>query len=270
MHQFLKFILEWNSTCFGQFLCPSSGVFHCTHSNGICHTAVSKPVWHIPLLCVQWKTLDGQSNCPKHVEFYSKNKFEKLMHVFGFIIRIYHDARSADLEWNSTCFGQFLCPSSGVFHCTHSNGICHTGLLTAWEQEQDETAVPSCSCSQAVWHIPLLCVQWKTADDGQRNCPKHVEFYSKNKFEKLLHLVGFIARICHDARSPERHICHDARSPERKVFLCLKISDEHKIRFGDWNARPKKFCLLIEQGWIVAYLGSRQWKDIEECAGWRR
>jgi hypothetical protein len=39
------------------------------------------------------------------------------------------------LEWNSTCFGQFLCPSSGVFHCTHSNGICHTGLLTACEQE---------------------------------------------------------------------------------------------------------------------------------------
>jgi len=34
------------------------------------------------------------------------------------------------LEWNSTCFGQF-CPSSRVFYCTHSNGICHTGLLTA-------------------------------------------------------------------------------------------------------------------------------------------
>jgi len=30
------------------------------------------------------------------------------------------------------------------------------------------------------------------------------EFYSKNKFEKLLHLVGFIIRIYHDARSPER------------------------------------------------------------------
>jgi len=27
MHSFLKFILEGNSTCFGQFLCPSSGVF---------------------------------------------------------------------------------------------------------------------------------------------------------------------------------------------------------------------------------------------------
>ena len=58
--------------------------------------------------------------------------------------------------------------------------------------------------SKPVLHIPLLCVQWKTADDGQRNCPKHAEFYSKNKFEKLVHLVGFIIRIYHDARSPER------------------------------------------------------------------
>jgi len=48
----------------------------------------------------------------------------------------------------------------------------------------------------------LLCVQWKTLDDGQRNCPKLVEFYFKNKFEKLVHLVGFI-RIYHDARSSE-------------------------------------------------------------------
>ena len=45
--------------------------------------------------------------------------------------------------------------------------------------------------SETVWHIPFLCVRWKTPDDGQRNCPKHVEFYSKNKFEKLVHLVGF-------------------------------------------------------------------------------
>ena len=40
------------------------------------------------------------------------------------------------LKLNSTCFRQFLCPSSGVFHRTHSNGICNTGLLTACEQEQ--------------------------------------------------------------------------------------------------------------------------------------
>ena len=37
----------------------------------------------------------------------------------------------------------------------------------------------------------LLCAQYKTPDDGRRKCPKHVELYSKNKFEKLAHLVGF-------------------------------------------------------------------------------
>jgi len=30
------------------------------------------------------------------------------------------------------------------FHCTHSNVICHTGLLTACEQDQDGTKLSSC------------------------------------------------------------------------------------------------------------------------------
>ena len=45
------------------------------------------------------------------------------------------------------------------------------------------------------------------SDDGQRNCPKHVEFYSKNKFEKLVHIVSFIIRVYNVARSPERQMC---------------------------------------------------------------
>ena len=52
----------------------------------------------------------------------------------------------------------------------------------------------------------VYVIQCRTSDDGQRNCPKHVEFYSKNKFEKLVHLVGFIIRIYHGAPSPERPI----------------------------------------------------------------
>ena len=43
-------------------------------------------------------------NYPKgnllYVEFYSKNKIEKLVHLFGFIIRIYHDARSSEGQIN--------------------------------------------------------------------------------------------------------------------------------------------------------------------------
>jgi hypothetical protein len=33
-----------------------------------------------------------------------------------------------------------------------------------------------------------------TPNDGQRNCPKHVEFHAKIKFVKLVHLVGFITK----------------------------------------------------------------------------
>jgi len=32
-------------------------------------------------------------------------------------------------------------------------------------------------------------------DDGQKDCPKHVEIYSKNEAEKLVHLGDFIIRI---------------------------------------------------------------------------
>jgi len=73
----------------------------------------------------------------------------------------------------------------------------------------------SWSCSQAVskpvWHIPLRCVQWKTPDNRQRNCLKHVEFYSKNKFEKLVHLVGFVIRTfyCRNWTGKSRDLtCH--------------------------------------------------------------
>ena len=66
--------------------------------------------------------------------------------------------------------------------------------------------IPLASCQQTwmTYNVPLLYVKWKTPGDGQRNCPKRVEFYSKNKFEKLVRLVGFIIRIYHDARSYER------------------------------------------------------------------
>jgi len=43
-----------------------------------------------------------------------------------------------------------------------------------------------------------VCTVKKIPDDGQMNCPKHVEFYSKNKFETLVHLVSFIISIYHD------------------------------------------------------------------------
>jgi len=50
------------------------------------------------------------------------------------------------------------------------------------------------SCQKTCVTYTIAVCTVKTPDDGQRNCPKHVEFYFKNKFEKLVHLVGFITR----------------------------------------------------------------------------
>jgi hypothetical protein len=87
------------------------------------------------------------------------------------------------LEWNSTCFGQFLCPIIRSF------SLYIQQWYTSYIFSDNLQAV-----SKPVWHIPLLYVQWKTSDDGQSNCLKHLQNYSKHKFEKLVHLVGFVVR----------------------------------------------------------------------------
>jgi len=110
------------------------------------------------------------------------------------------------LSRNSACFGQFLCPSSGVLHCTFGTGIRHAGLMTDFKHVQEGTHlsssaectvenswVPSWTCLKAVikiaWHLPVPNVQWRTPDDGQRNCPKRVEFLDKINLEKLVGLL---------------------------------------------------------------------------------
>jgi hypothetical protein len=48
--------------------------------------------------------------------------------------------------------------------------------------------------SANLYDIHHCCVQWKTPDYGQRNSTKLVKFNFKNKFEKLVHIVGIIIR----------------------------------------------------------------------------
>jgi hypothetical protein len=51
-----------------------------------------------------------------------------------------------------------------VFHCTHSNGICNTGLLTVCEQDQDGTQFhpdPARKLSANQYDIYHCCVYSK-------------------------------------------------------------------------------------------------------------
>ena len=53
-------------------------------------------------------------------------------------------------------------------------------LESSYVHHQESSTVHTAN----LYDIPLLCVQRKTPDDGQRNCPKRVEFHPNNKFEK--------------------------------------------------------------------------------------
>jgi len=76
--------------------------------------------------------------------------------------------------------------------------LCLTDLLTACEQDQEGTGsvlIQLTSCQQTCMTYITAVYTLKILEDGQMNCPKHVQFYSRNEFEKLVHLVGFIIRI---------------------------------------------------------------------------
>ena len=83
------------------------------------------------------------------------------MHLVGFIIRMCHDARSPERQiqifLHSACFENLMFITRKTTLYMYMYNIVHVHIV-------------------------------------QRNCPKHVEFYSKNKFEKFVNLVGFIIR----------------------------------------------------------------------------
>jgi len=64
---------------------------HCTLSNGIsrsCSKAVYKPVWHIPLLSVQWMlSWWWAEELSETCRVSCQNKFLKLVHLVGFITK---------------------------------------------------------------------------------------------------------------------------------------------------------------------------------------
>ena len=104
MRQFPKFTPAWNSTCCGQFLCPSSGVYslytrHWYMSHRFegsfragpgwnCSKAVFRPVWHIPLPSVQWiNSWWWAEELSETCRVSRRSKFGKLANLVGFIIK---------------------------------------------------------------------------------------------------------------------------------------------------------------------------------------
>ena len=154
------------------------------------------------------------------------------MTVHGIIFLIIKPTRCtnfSNLFWNETLH---VSDSSSVHH--QESSTVHTAMVYVIQVCRQLASRSICSCSQAlskpVWHIhvPLLCVQCKTPYGGQRNCPKHVEFHSKNEFEKLVHLVGYIIR-----QEKKKRFWYNVN-----IFYRFIIYDLQKIRIYTPWARP--------------------------------
>jgi hypothetical protein len=79
-------------------------------------------------------------------------------------------------------------------------------LASGIRMELSSIPIPIASSQHNLYDIYLLlCIQYWTPDDGQKTCPKHVEFYSKKNWEISV-FVGFIIRIYHVARPSEFQI----------------------------------------------------------------
>jgi len=70
----------------------------------------------------------------------------------------------------------------------------HTLCSSAHHQEFSTVHSALVYVIKFAWYIPLPNVQWKTPDDWQRNCPKHVDFLDKYKLGKLVRLLVVLKR----------------------------------------------------------------------------
>jgi len=98
------------------------------------------------------------------------------------------------IEYHSACFGRSFCPSSGVQDCALSIRYMSYRLvdclLASMKWNCSFIKCPLASSQRYLYDIHLMaCVQYWTPDDGRKNRPKHVEWYSI--ISKIVHLVGF-------------------------------------------------------------------------------
>jgi hypothetical protein len=112
---------------------------------------------------------------------YSYNKTNEMHYFLKFIFGILHVSYRFSVHHQE----------SSTVHT--SIGICHTGFADCLLAGSGcAILIPLASSQHNLYDIHLLlCIQYLTPNDGEKICPKHVEFYSKNKFVKLVYLVGF-------------------------------------------------------------------------------
>ena len=115
--------------------------------------------------------------------------------------------------------------------------------------------VPASSQQYSFDICQLLYVQSWTPDDGRKDRPKHVECQYKilvNKFDTLVHLVGFTTEMYYDERPYERQITFwwlVSRNRPLVGMQCLRLNLDPLLRPLGPGWDNTKFCQNIVQYW---------------------
>jgi hypothetical protein len=124
------------------------------------------------------------------------------------------------LAWNCTCFGQFVCTTSGGYSLYTQQWYMSNRFVDNFRTG------PGWNSSEfhPVWHIPLLSVQWITSwwctDELSETC----RVSCQNKLVKLVYLVGFIIKKLFSLRRHSSFIVHSSQfhsGPARKLSTNL-------------------------------------------------
>ena len=145
------------------------------------------------------------------------------------------------LAWNSTCFGQFACPSSGVCSLYTQQWYMSYRFVDSFR------AGPAWSSSKAVykpvWHIPLLNVQWINSWWWTEKLSEICRISCQNK----------ICEISASSWFYYKEIYYDARSHERK------IRDSFHSGVGDFpmSQSVEAFCATKSASYPLGTLSSK-------------
>jgi hypothetical protein len=152
------------------------------------------------------------------------------------------------LVQNSTRFGYFLYPSSGVSYCTFGNGTCYTGLacytcytgLTTASCRQTciTCAIAECTVANSWWwveEIPETCRDlYKNKFGNECFCWFHLKVFrlfvsfTRMSITTLKHAIYYAFVIIFQSHPTEQNICTSKCLSVRIEVYCVITLDLYK------------------------------------------
>ena len=133
------------------------------------------------------------------------------------------------------------------FHCIHSNGVCHTGLLTACEQDQDDSTCfgqflcPSSgvfSLYTQQWYMSYGFAESLRAGSGRLYMFRTVPLSIIRSFFTVHTAVVYVVRVCWQLAS--------------RIRMTLHVSDSSSVHHQEFFSVYTAMVYVIQVCWQLA------------------